>query len=292
MGNGAKWLLLFFFAGRALGVPVAESVCRRVPASEAERPLTFFARPIPLQSYGDPFAPGVLKSLAELVRTETRHRGPASDLEQGLADRASFLAQKSFAQGAFAIDPMPGYQIRYDKNTHDFAIISNAGPSKGQVIFFYPLGPNNVAGFGSHLGLLGAAAKDAALRPGFGIPEESVSRLLPRSLESHFKKHAGEAGEEWHSPEAYENDAVAFAKSDNPRNLVIHKTDDTGEHLLKYDPVTNRFLVLTRQVKQLRAGEPVQWRITTFFRPNPAKHGKGSNIRFFLSLLAPGRLEL
>jgi len=291
-GGLVKVGLLILLCLPALGSTLSDRrVCQKVNETNAQRPAVIHAKAVPLRQISDPFVPGLLPTLSKIIAQENGygHARPAFS-ESKIATEAAQLASKRFGPGVYSVNPKESYQVRYDEATKHFAIIAKEGRLAGQVVFFYPLGEVPIPGFSDHLSFLNAATDGRSFGPALGVSPLQIARLIPESLRVHYDKHGLENAAKWTSAEKYEEDAIAFAGSDNPRLLLIQKHERTGDVLIKYDPVENVMLVLTRQYR-LEDDKIPQWRITTYFRPSVAKHKMGTNLRYFLSHLAPSERD-
>lgn len=98
----------------------------------------------------------------------------------------------------------------------------------------------------------------------FKIPNTQFDE---KNLSKHFKKHQNDVGAT--SADDYAKKAYALAEKSDP-DILVMKGPKSGA-IFKYKPSTNEFLVVSKT-----------GRIETYFKPNPNKHGLGSNLEYFL----------
>jgi len=274
----AFFVFLCFVSSAFAAVDIVPT-CRATSAAAAEPPAQqarrIFEPPIPLAQ--QPFPHSLVEVAKSLMRRypKTYDQRHVPTTERQIKDEALALAQN---RRAISINAKGGHQYRYDPVTRGFEIISPAG----EIVFFWPLGADGpFHGHSDHMAFLAHIGENGSLlRPGFGVPEDHMLRLPKESLRGHWDKHHGEAPE-WSTPEKYEQDAIKFAASDNGSYLVSRQVEGNNETLLKYDPQSNRFLVLRFIRRETR------WELITYFKPSPARHKQATNVEYFFSKLDP-----
>lgn len=280
MGGEVERIVLFLIlSAPALGVQTLDSTCTKVnSAHSTQKVILTFAKALPVDRER-PFVDGYAADLARILGYRfSEYRGlPSHAAQLKLREEALALAANPYAisvnsEGA-------GYQYRFDVQSGNLEIITK----EGKIVFFWKLEPGNFFhGFKDHIDFFVKAAAEGNLRPGFGIPRDQLGEFSTGSLKVHHDRH-GREDVKWRTPEGYQEDALKFAQSDDSTFLIIRKKDNNGEHLIKYDPVSNRFLVMKWLPRQS------EWTFITFYKPDPARTPHASNIEHFLSQLDPSK---
>jgi filamentous hemagglutinin len=109
------------------------------------------------------------------------------------------------------------------------------------------------------------AAVDEGLGSGAGVGGGATFANQDK-LDDHFARHGGDFGAS--SPHEYQAQADAFLTSSKPVN-VLEKVRANGD-IVRYNPITDEFGVVSSK------GD-----IRTYYKPDPAAHGKGTNLDYF-----------